>query len=179
MVRVFIFLFFIVGFLLSQNDEVTIKVGSEAPTFSLPTLDQNYIYLRDYCGEPLRKPWINKTKHVVVISFFASWCKPCLKEIPHLQDLEKEFEGKDIKFFLINVGEEKEKVEELLKTNPIQLPILLDRYSKIAEKFDALTLPRLFVIDKLGIIRRQQKGFVSEEDFVIEMQAIITELLKE
>jgi hypothetical protein len=93
--------------------------------------------------------------------------------------LEKEFAGKDIKFFLINVGEEKEKIEELLKTNPIKLPILLDRYSKIAEKFDALTLPRLFVIGKDGIIRRQQKGFVSEEDFVIEMRAIINELLKE
>jgi thiol-disulfide isomerase/thioredoxin len=175
-------LFFLILFYLCTicySQDVEIKVGNEAPSFSLPTMTQEYIYLRDYCGEELRNPWKNKTKYVVVISFFASWCEPCLREIPHLQDLEKEFAGKDIKFFLINVGEEKEKIEELLKTNPIKLPILQDRYSKIAEKFDALTLPRLFVIGKDGIIKRQQKGFVSEEDFVIEMRAIINELLKE
>jgi thiol-disulfide isomerase/thioredoxin len=175
-VRAILFLLF---FCLCNGQNAEVKVGNEAPTFSLPTLQQEYIYLRDFCGEPLRKPWKNKTKHVIVISFFASWCEPCLREIPHLQELEKEFAGKEIKFFLINVGEEKEKVEELLKTNPIKLPILLDRYSKIAEKYDALTLPRLFVLDKMGIIQRQQKGFVSEEDFVIEMRAIINELLKE
>jgi thiol-disulfide isomerase/thioredoxin len=174
-VRAIIFLIPLIFLCNGQSDEV--KVGKEAPSFSLPTLQQEYIYLRDFCGDTLRKPWINKTKYVIVISFFASWCEPCLKEIPHLQELEKEFSGKEIKFFLIDVGEEKEKVEQLLKTNPIKLPILLDRYSKIAEKYDALTLPRLFVIDKLGLIRRQQKGFVSEEDFVIEMRAILHELL--
>ena len=177
MVRAIIFLFPIILLCNGQSNEI--KIGKEAPTFSLPTMEQHYVYLRDFCGETLRKPWKNKTKYVVVISFFASWCAPCLKEIPHLQELKKEFAGKDIKFFLINVGEEKDKVEELLKTNPIELPILLDRYTKIAEKYDALTLPRLFVIGKNGIIRRQQKGFINEEDFVIEMRAIISELLEE
>ena len=56
---------------IGQVEEVSIKSGMQAPTFSLPDMDQNYISLRDFCGEKLRKPWKNKTKHVVVLSFFG------------------------------------------------------------------------------------------------------------
>jgi len=58
------------GIVFSQEPEDPLCIGCEAPTFSLPSLDQDYVSLRDFCGDELRKPWINKTKHVVIISFF-------------------------------------------------------------------------------------------------------------
>ena len=154
-----------------------VNVGKEAPPFSLPDLSNEYVALRDLCGDKLRKPWKNKTKHVVVISFFATWCKPCIAEIPHLQRLQKKYSGKPIKFFLVNVGEEKEKIEKFLKSQITSIPILMDKYKKISEKYDALTLPRLFIIDKLGIIQLEQKGFKDGEKFESDLDQILSKLV--
>jgi thiol-disulfide isomerase/thioredoxin len=163
----------------SQQIDDPLCIGCESPTFSLPSLDQEYISLRDFCGKELRKPWINKSKHVVVLSFFATWCEPCKEEIPHLTMLMDEFNDQPVKFFLIDVGEENEKVLNFVKSEKIEIPVLLDRYQKTAERYDALSLPRLFVLDKNGLIQRKQKGFTNPQDFEIEMTELITLLLEE
>ena len=153
------------------------QLGSEAPLFSLPDVDNEYVALRDLCGEKLRKPWKNKTKHVVVLSFFASWCKPCIAEIPHLQVLKNKYKNESIKFFLINVGEEKGKIQEFLESRNITISILMDKYKKVSEKYDALRLPRLIVIDKKGIIQLEQRGFKDGKKFESDLDAIISKLL--
>jgi thiol-disulfide isomerase/thioredoxin len=179
--KIFFPVFFILALftfsLTAQSDEEVLKIGDEAPTFSLPDLTNNYIYLRDYCGEKLRKPWINKTKHVVVISFFATWCAPCKQEIPYLEQLQNEFKGKDIKFFLIDVGEEREKLDEFLAQNEISLNILHDRHQQISAKFGANSLPRLVVVDKEGIVQLVKRGFKDGESFLIELRTTINKLL--
>jgi len=53
----------------AQTKENPLKMGDPAPVFSLPDLQNNYIFLRDYSGEKLRKPWKNKTKYVEVYDF--------------------------------------------------------------------------------------------------------------
>jgi thiol-disulfide isomerase/thioredoxin len=176
------FIFILIGLAtlcLGQNssDSLKLEEGYEAPSFCLPSFGQDYIYLRDYCGEQLRKPWL-KEKYVVVISFFATWCKPCIAEIPHLEKIKEEFKDKPIKFFLINVGEDKDKIREFLANHKINLTILFDRFQKTAEKYDALTLPRLYVIDKNGIIRKSQRGFADAQIFENELRSLISELLR-
>lgn len=165
--------------IISQSTEDPLCIGCEAPTFSLPSLDQEYVSLRDFCGEKLRKPWINKTKHIVVLSFFATWCEPCQKEVPHLEKLQNEYKDKPVKFFIIDVGEERGKVARFIEKAGYNLPVLLDRYQKTSERYDAKTLPRLFVIDKNGNIQRKQKGFSNAEDFEIEMRELLNLLLEE
>ena len=165
--------------LFAQLDQNPLCIGCEGPTFSLPSLDQEYVSLRDFCGEKLRKPWINKTKYIVVLSFFATWCEPCKKEIPHLEKLMQEFKDQPIKFFLIDVGEEREKILEFTGKRNLAIPILMDRYQKTSERYDALTLPRLFVLDQDGLIQRKQKGFTNPENFEIEMKELITLLLQD
>jgi len=165
--------------LFSQDTLDPLCIECEAPTFSLPSLDQEYVSLRDFCGKELRKPWINKIKHVVVLSFFATWCEPCKEEIPYLTLLKDEFKDQPVKFFLIDVGEEKEKVVNFVNSSGVEIPVLLDRYQKTAERYDALTLPRLFVLDKDGLIQRKQKGFSNPQDFQIELRELLTLLLEQ
>ena len=169
--------FFLVLVISNQTLLGEIQQGSEAPLFSLPDINNEYVALRDICGEKLRKPWKNKTKHVVVLSFFASWCKPCIAEIPHLQVLKNKYKDESIKFFLINVGEEKDKIQEFLKSQDITIQILMDKYQKVSEKYDALKLPRLIVIDKKGIIQLEQRGFKDGKKFEADLDAIISKLL--
>ena len=71
-----------------------ISVGDKAPPISLFKLDDNkYLRSKELIGE----------KHLVV-SFFATWCVPCAKEIPELMKMSKEF-GNDFQFMLIDVNE--------------------------------------------------------------------------
>jgi len=163
--------------LFGQASESPIKVGDPSPIFSLPDLQNNYVFLRDYSGEKLRKPWKNKTKYVIVMSFFATWCAPCKKEIPYLEKLKKEFANKKIKFFLVDVGEEREVLDGFLDKNKISLTVLHDRYQQTAEKFGANSLPRLIVIDKQGTIQLIKRGFKDGDSFMKEMRALISDLL--
>jgi hypothetical protein len=91
----------------------------------------------------------------------------------------QEFKDQPIKFFLIDVGEEREKILEFTGERNLAIPILMDRYQKTSERYDALTLPRLFVLDQDGLIQRKQKGFTNPENFEIEMKELITLLLQD
>jgi thiol-disulfide isomerase/thioredoxin len=163
--------------LLGQTKESPLKVGDPAPVFSLPDLQNNYIFLRDYSGQKLRKPWKNKTKYVIVLSFFATWCAPCKREIPYLEKLQTEFSGKEVKFFLVDVGEERDVLDGFLEKNKIPLTILHDRYQQTAEKFGATSLPRLIVIDKEGTVQLIKKGFKDGDSFMKEMSDLLNRLL--
>jgi thiol-disulfide isomerase/thioredoxin len=175
-----LFLFFSLTFVTAQNNASTdtLKTGEDAPTFSLPNLNNKYVFLRDYCGEKLRKPWINKTRHVVVLSFFATWCGPCKKEIPYLEKLMKQYKGKPVKFYLIDVGEDPQKVTPFVKANNVKIPVLIDRYNQTAQKYGAIALPRLVIIDKNGKVVKLKRGFKNGELFLSEMREIIQPLLK-
>lgn len=178
----FLSIFIIVSVIFSSNlfaqaSETQLKVGDPSPVFSLPDLQNNYVFLRDYSGEKLRKPWKNKTKYVVVMSFFATWCAPCKKEIPYLEKLKTEFADKKVKFFLVDVGEERQVLDGFLEKNKISLKVLHDRYQQTAEKFGATSLPRLIVIDKQGTVQLIKKGFKDGDSFMKEMRTLLSDLL--
>jgi len=162
-----------------ETDPGDLAVGDEAPVFSLPDMEGNYIFLRDFCGSSLRKPWINKEKKAVVISFFATWCLPCKKEIPYLMKLKEEFGDEPIEFVLIDVGEEREKIEPYIRQEGIDFTVLLDQYQVVSKKYGATTLPRLVVVSKNGVVRKYQKGFEDPEVFMSDMRSLITELVDE
>ena len=158
----------------SSNDLI---IDDEAPVFSLPDMDGNYVFLRDFCGGTLRKPWINKEKKAVVISFFATWCMPCKKEIPYLMQLKDQFKDKPVEFILVDVGENKEKVEPYIQQENIDLTVLFDQYQVVSKKYGATSLPRLVVISKGGKVKKYQKGFEDPEVFVTDMQKLLSELV--
>ncbi|NQU68115.1 MAG: TlpA family protein disulfide reductase [Candidatus Marinimicrobia bacterium] len=132
-----------------------------APTFFLPTLKGDHFFASEHYGEEA------KDSKMTVISFFATWCGPCQKEIKTLESFSKKYT--DVNFYLINYMEEEAVILKWLEKMETDLPILLDRYGLIAEKFDgvisqnagkkAAILPALFVIDKNGVITYSHSGF--------------------
>jgi len=153
----------------AQN-ATTLKIGDPAPTFVLKDSSGADIFLRDYCGS-LRQPWKNKTKHVVMLSFFATWCQPCLKEIPELEKLAVEFRGQNLKIFLIDLKEQREPVQKFCRENNITLPVLFDKYGVVAGKYQATSLPRLFVIGREGRIVWQSTGY--QENFPVGLSELL------
>ena len=189
-----------IGALLAQSNEVAaipddktidpgLKEGDIAPSWALMSGPGKFEFLKTWTeerGKKLRKPMTQPDRHVVVISFFATWCKPCMKELPHLQNLYEKYSNEKIKFFMIDITEatrtvkgleESPKAGPFLEKKGVTMPILYDR--EALQRYGAKTLPRLYVVDKYRTIRLAKKGFDEEEDFEAEVSAVIDQLLKE
>lgn len=153
---VYTVVFFTTSNLFSQNQSV--NLGDPAPGIFLRDLDNQDFFLSDYCGEP-RQPWKNQERQTVVISFFTTWCAPCMLEMPELISLASQFPK--VKFVLIDLKEDKTMVRNFIKDKNISLPVLLDKFGVVSKNYGVESLPHLFIIDKNGTINFVQKGFES------------------
>jgi len=165
------------GLFSDDTKSTELAAGSDAPTFSLPDMNSEYVFLRDFCGNQLRKPSINKEKKVVVLSFFSTTCVPCRKEIPQLIKLNETYREKAVKIILIGVGETRDILAPYLTDNSISLPVLVDQYQVVAQKYAVTSLPRLVVIDKEGKVQKYKKGYDETENFQGDMSALLDNLL--
>jgi len=128
-----------------------------APTFFARTLENKKFYL----SEELKKG------KPIVLNFFATWCGPCRKEMPVLDSISTEFPH--ISFYLVNVSgleqggvklkEDPVKVKEMVESLEVDLPVIMDKYGSTAEKYDALNLPKLVVIDQDGKLIYDHTGY--------------------
>jgi peroxiredoxin len=159
-------------------DQTTVLQPPEpAPTFSLPTLTNDRVSLRLYCGDTLQKPHINSKRHIIVLSFWATYCKPCKKEIPELMKFAAGHTADSIKVFTVSIDNEGAGIiAPFVKKHRFTLPVLLDPYKKTAERYGVTSLPALFVIDERGIIRYSSVGFDEKESLETKLETIVSNL---
>lgn len=134
-----------------------LDIGTEAPSCYAYFLSGGDFFLSRYVGLKAR----SNLKSPIVFSFFTTFCIPCRKEIPYLQTLQEKYPN--IKVFLVNVGEESELISSYIKSMGFTLPVLLDRYGKISEKYFAKVTPTLVTINPDGKIGFYKQGY-SEAD---------------
>lgn len=128
------------------------RVGERASDFQLENLDGQSTSLSDLRGKP------------VLVNFWATWCPPCVSEMPYLQQLYEEQSGKGLAVLTINAGESHSKVTKFLQTHNLSLPVLLDSSNNVAQKYNITGIPTTFFIDKDGIIQEKIIGaFPSKE----------------
>ncbi len=159
----------------------SLKEGDSAPMFVLRDLKTDEpIYLRDFTGKSLRERSKNKTRHVIVLSFWSTWCEPCKIEIPRLTKLAGGFNGKPIKFFLINTMEDTAMTEDSIRvvyeSRGYTLTCLLDATGRVANQYTARSLPMIVVIDKQGTVRKVLRGF--HENSYLEFTEFLKRLVE-
>ena len=171
--------------------DLVFKPGDIAPTWALMYAPAKFEFLKNWTverGAKLRKFKSQPNRHVVVVSFFATWCKPCMKELPLLQNLYEKYDGQRVKWFLVDITEatrtspgfeDSPVAGPFLAKKGITMQILNDNRGVAKERYGAKTLPRLFVIDKFQTIRLTKQGFHEGEDFEGEISTIVDELLVE
>lgn len=101
---------------------------------------------------------------VVLIDFFASWCEPCMKELPELEKLAQQLKGRDIVFVGINIDREKKNALDLVSRFKLTFPVLLDPEGKVAERYDPPKMPSSYVVDREGTVRFVNEGFGGAAD---------------
>jgi thiol-disulfide isomerase/thioredoxin len=138
---------------------------STAPDLSLPNLKGATRTLADYRGK------------VVVVNFWASWCPPCIKEMPGMQRLQEKMTDQPFVFLPVNVGEQKYRVWKFVKLINFTLPVLLDTDSKTFNGWNASVLPTSFLLDAEGHIRYRVQGDLEwdSEDVVSLIEKLINE----
>jgi len=178
---------------MSSEEDKDLKVGDIAPSWALMYAPGKFEFLRNWSeeeGQRLRKMATQPNRHAVLLSFFATWCQPCMKELPILEEVYQKYKNERIKFFLVDITEatrnnpgygDMPKAGPFLKKKGVTMQILFDTRGTVMQRYNAQTLPRLFVMDgdrKLTFLRR---GFHDgeEEKFTNELSTEIERLLAE
>ena len=104
-------------------------------------------------GEGQQKKLSEFRGNVVILSFWASWCTPCLVELPTFAEIEKKFHGEGLRVLAVNVDEGadgKTFAKELWSKKSFEFPSFFDADKSLANKFEVDMLPANFVIDRQG-----------------------------
>ncbi|MBI2874253.1 MAG: TlpA family protein disulfide reductase [Firmicutes bacterium] len=115
-------------------------VDRPAPDFTLPDLEGTPVSLGDYRGR------------VVLVNFWTTWCPPCKEEMPILQQLHREMNGR-MKILAVDRAEPVEAVRRFVDKYGITFTVLLDRRDDLARRYQLTGIPESFFIDADGIIR--------------------------
>ncbi|WP_052130332.1 peroxiredoxin family protein [Ureibacillus sinduriensis] len=136
----------------------TRTLSVEAPDFELRNLDGERVRLSDFKGKK------------VLINFWATWCPPCVKEMPAMQKFHDEHAAKEGVVILAVNATDKESsinaVKRFAREFGISFPILLDVNGDVLLNYEVLTLPTSLIIDEEGIVVEQILGPVTEEVLV-------------
>jgi peroxiredoxin len=137
---------------LTNGPGTLTHIGDPVPEFSFTTLDGTEIHSSDLHGK------------TVLLNFFATWCGPCLKELPHLQDIWTEF-GKNPYFAMFVMGrEESDKtIAEFNSDERFTFPMASDSDRSVYGLFASELIPRTYVISADGKILYQTHGFYESE----------------
>lgn len=122
------------------------------PDFSLKDLNGNTVKLSNYRGE------------VVILNFWAVWCKYCKQEMPDLNKLNNELQKKNKAVILaVDVQEPHDTVKNYLSSNNIDLKVLLDQDGSLSQTFGVSGFPTTFVINKDGTLYTYISGTTNKE----------------
>lgn len=126
------------------------KVGSPAPNFILKDSNDKTISLADF-----------KNKEYILIDFWASWCAPCLEELPYIKELYKKYQHQGFEIISITEDKESDSWKNAIIKNKIESwkhISLLENQSKIDKEYFVNGIPHKVLIDKNGIIIGKWKG---------------------
>ena len=139
-------------------------INFQAPDFELPLIDGvTLVSPADYAGRPL------------FLNFWASWCAPCVRELPALAEFVAEHSGNQDgpALLTINLGETAAEISGFLAEIGVRnLPVAMDINEVVKRDYGVQNLPTTFVIDGEGMVRHMKLGEMKYEEMAIYLEAL-------
>jgi thiol-disulfide isomerase/thioredoxin len=145
-------------------EELSPLLGEKAPPVKLARLDEGEMQLADHAG-----------KEVVMLDFWATWCGPCVEELPVLAEVAKEFKDKGVVFYAVNQGEEAKDINEFLEEKKLEITVALDKEGEVGTAYGVQGIPFLVLVDKAGVVQSVHLGY--SEDIKETLHKELTDIL--
>ncbi|QTC43372.1 thiol-disulfide oxidoreductase ResA [Bacillus sp. V3] len=144
----------------TKDERGQIQAGDQAPDFVLTDMDGEKHKLSDYKGQG------------VFLNFWGTWCKPCEKEMPYMNNQYKEFKDKGVQVLAVNVSESKFLVNRFISKHGLGFPVVIDKNGDVLNAYGVDPLPTTFLINPDGKVERVLTGTMTEEDVKKYMESI-------
>lgn len=100
---------------------------------------------------------------VVYVDFWASWCGPCLKSFPFMEEMHRQYSHRGLVIVAINMDQDPHDAHEFLAEHPVTFLIGQDIEGIVAEQYGVIAMPSSFVVGRDGLIKKVHYGFKSSD----------------
>lgn len=152
--------FLSVVLIIMSSGAWSVGVDQEAPAFSLGGMANvkagQKISLSDYKGK------------VIYLDFWASWCGPCRKSLPALNEIRSKYASRGFEVIAVNVDENPEDGLKFLREFPVAYPVAYDPKGTVPSVYELKGMPYAFLIDRKGIVHHVHEGYRDGDENKIE-----------
>ena len=148
---------------MNSMKKILLLLALVVPSVQAEVYDIKNLDLKNYQGK------------VVYLDFWASWCKPCQKSFPWMNQLQARYPADSFTVVTINLDQQAEDMHDFLKKVPADFDVYHDPSGQIAEKFQLEGMPTSYLINKQGKVVKKHIGFYGKKSAEYEKE--IEELL--
>lgn len=139
------------------GDGKGVKQGDKAPGFTLDSMNG------------AGKMTLASGK-VTIVDFWATWCEPCKKSFPKLQELYVKYKASGLEIVAISVDDEKNGITDFAKTHGAKFPVGWDDGKKVADKWKPENMPSSYIVGKDGVVKHVHRGYHDGEELEVEKE---------
>jgi peroxiredoxin len=141
-------------------------VPAKAPDLAITTIE----------GKPLKLHELTGQNQVVVLNFWATWCRPCVEEMPDMEKVHLAYKDKGVSFVGVATGDTSWKVREFLAKHPVTYSIAVDDQKEIADAFGGIkTLPTTLFLDRENNVVKYHKGYLAGKQLENDLKRLLAE----
>jgi peroxiredoxin len=123
-----------------------VNIGDVAPDFTVNDSEGKQLKLSDLRG------------NLVFLNFWATWCPPCVHEMPEMELLNRAFKDRKFQMVAVSVDDNWETVAGFYKEHNLSLPAYLDAGQKVSTRYNVFKFPETFIIDRNGHVLKHYIG---------------------
>lgn len=138
-------LILLLGLLACYSGSRPPRIGSSAPDFSVRD-SEHQVALNQFRGQ------------IVVLNFWATWCAPCVEEVPSLVEMQRRMKAKGVTVLAVSIDVDENAYRQFVKDHNVNLITVRDPDQKVSKLYGTFGWPETYIIDRGGVVRRKFIG---------------------